>query len=114
MTCSGTPTRPGSSAAALLRQQETAIRANSDTRRFDLQFHRLVAQCAKNLPLAILMNSMADLAVDNSSMRVTFRGTVVETTALEFRVIEYLARHQGRVFTRNEKGKRVASPTVSC
>jgi GntR family transcriptional repressor for pyruvate dehydrogenase complex len=50
--------------AALLRQQETAIRANGDTRRFDLQFHRLVAQCAKNLPLAILMNSMADLAVE--------------------------------------------------
>jgi len=50
--------------AALLRQQEAAIRANGDTRRFDLQFHRLVAQCAKNLPLAILMNSMADLAVE--------------------------------------------------
>ena len=45
---------------------------------------------------------MADLAVDNSSMRVTFRGNVVETTALEFRVIEFLARHQGRVFTRNQ------------
>jgi|SRR5581483_6892582 len=45
---------------------------------------------------------VADLAVDNSSMRVTYKGHVVETTALEFRVIEYLARHQGRVFTRNE------------
>jgi GntR family transcriptional repressor for pyruvate dehydrogenase complex len=50
--------------AALLRQQESAVRSGSDTRRFDLQFHRLVAQCAKNLPLAVLMNSMADLAVE--------------------------------------------------
>jgi GntR family transcriptional repressor for pyruvate dehydrogenase complex len=50
--------------AALLRQQEAAIRAHSDARRFDLQFHRLIAQCAKNLPLAVLMNSMADLAIE--------------------------------------------------
>jgi DNA-binding FadR family transcriptional regulator len=50
--------------ADLLRQQEAAIADNEDTRRFDLQFHRLVAQCAKNLPLTILMNSMADLELE--------------------------------------------------
>ena len=48
----------------LLDKQEAALSGDGDTRRYDLQFHRLVAQCAKNLPLAILMNSMADLAVE--------------------------------------------------
>ena len=46
--------------------------------------------------------TIADFAIDQSSMKVTVRGAVVDTTALEFRVLEYLARHQGRVITRNE------------
>jgi GntR family transcriptional repressor for pyruvate dehydrogenase complex len=73
--------------AALLRQQETAIRANSDTRRFDLQFHRLVAQCAKNLPLAILMNSMADLAVEE-----------VRRIDVTRDVDEHILNYHGRIF----------------
>jgi len=30
------------------------------------------------------------------------RGKLVETTATEFRLLEYLARHPGRVFTRDQ------------
>src|SRR5712691_7941932 len=48
--------------ADLVRKQEQAIKGNGNPRQYDLQFHRLVAQCAKNLPLLIVMNSLADLA----------------------------------------------------
>lgn len=48
----------------LLRKQEDALEGGDDPRRYDLQFHRLVAQCAKNLPLTIVMNSVADLTVE--------------------------------------------------
>jgi len=73
--------------ATLLRQQETAIKGGSDTRRFDLQFHRLVAQCAKNLPLAILMNSMADLAVEE-----------VRRIDVTRDVDEHIVNYHGRIF----------------
>jgi len=48
----------------LVRKQQAAINGNGNPRRYDLQFHRLVAQCAKNLPLLIVMNSLADLALE--------------------------------------------------
>jgi DNA-binding response OmpR family regulator len=36
------------------------------------------------------------------AMRVSVAGTAVPTTVLEFRLLEYLARNQGRVFTRDQ------------
>jgi len=42
-----------------------------------------------------------DLVIDSSAMKLSVRGSEVPTTTLEFRLIEYLARHQGRVFTRD-------------
>lgn len=46
----------------LIHQQQAALKARQGPRRLALEFHRLVAQCARNLPLEIVMNSMADLA----------------------------------------------------
>ncbi len=43
----------------------------------------------------------ADLVIDSSAMKVSVRGTEIPTTSLEFRLIEYLARHRGQVFTRD-------------
>lgn len=43
-----------------------------------------------------------DLVIDTSSMTLTVRGEPVTTTATEFRLIEYFARHAGRVFTREQ------------
>ena len=43
----------------------------------------------------------ADLVIDSLAMKVSVRGSEVETTSLEFRLIEYLARHRGQVFTRD-------------
>jgi DNA-binding FadR family transcriptional regulator len=45
----------------LIHKQELALKGAEDPRRYELQFHRLLAQCAKNLPLKIVMNSVADL-----------------------------------------------------
>jgi len=42
-----------------------------------------------------------DLAIDRSSMTVQVRGRTVTTTVREFRLIEYLASHPGRVLTRD-------------
>ncbi len=43
----------------------------------------------------------AELAIDSWAMRLSVRGREVPTTSLEFRLIEYLARHRGQVFTRD-------------
>ncbi|HEV2697836.1 MAG TPA: response regulator transcription factor [Terriglobales bacterium] len=41
-----------------------------------------------------------DLIIDTAAMRLTVRDEPVVTTATEFRLIEFLASHPGRVFTR--------------
>ncbi|HEX8818223.1 MAG TPA: response regulator transcription factor [Terriglobales bacterium] len=42
-----------------------------------------------------------ELVIDSSAMKLSVRGSDVSTTSLEFRLIEYLARHRGQVFTRD-------------
>jgi DNA-binding response OmpR family regulator len=43
----------------------------------------------------------ADLVIDSWAMKVMVGGEPMPITSLEFRVIEYLARHRGQVFTRD-------------
>ena len=43
-----------------------------------------------------------DIEIDSGAMTVAVRGTSIETTATEFRLLEYLARHSGKVFTRDQ------------
>ncbi len=43
-----------------------------------------------------------DLEIDIASMTVCLEGKAVPTTVREFRLLEYLARHRGRVFTRDQ------------
>ena len=45
---------------------------------------------------------LGDLEIDVASMTVRVEGRAVLTTVREFRLLEYLARHQGRVFTRDQ------------
>jgi DNA-binding FadR family transcriptional regulator len=47
-----------------VRQQETALQRRGDYGPFDLQFHRSVAECARNLPLKVLMDALSDLTVE--------------------------------------------------
>jgi two-component system phosphate regulon response regulator PhoB len=43
----------------------------------------------------------ADIMIDSWAMKLLVRGAEIPTTALEFRLLEYLARHRGQVFTRD-------------
>ena len=45
---------------------------------------------------------VGDLEIDASSMTVRVEGRTVLTTVREFRLLEYLAAHRGRVFTRDQ------------
>ncbi len=45
---------------------------------------------------------LGDLEIDIASMTVRVGGKAVPTTVREFRLLEYLARHRGRVFTRDQ------------
>jgi GntR family transcriptional regulator, transcriptional repressor for pyruvate dehydrogenase complex len=47
----------------VLEQKESAMRRGG-YRRCDMGFHRAVAECAGNLPLKLLMHSLADLTVE--------------------------------------------------
>jgi DNA-binding response OmpR family regulator len=45
---------------------------------------------------------LGDLEIDIASMTVRVQGKTILTTVREFRLLEYLARHRGRVFTRDQ------------
>lgn len=42
-----------------------------------------------------------DIEIDASAMQLKIRGELMATTATEFRLLDYLARHPGRVFSRD-------------
>jgi DNA-binding response OmpR family regulator len=53
-------------------------------------------------PLAPAIVKAGDIEIDSGAMTLTVRGQLTQTTATEFRLLEYLARHPGRVFTRDQ------------
>ncbi len=53
-------------------------------------------------PLAPSVVKAGDLEIDSGGMTLMVRGVLTQTTATEFRLLEYLARHPGRVFTRDQ------------
>jgi DNA-binding response OmpR family regulator len=53
-------------------------------------------------PLTPAIVKAGDLEIDSGGMTLTVRGQLTQTTATEFRLLEYLARHPGRVFTRDQ------------
>ncbi len=53
-------------------------------------------------PLAPAVVKTGDLEIDSGAMSLVVRGKTVITTATEFRLLDYLARHPGRVFTRDQ------------
>ncbi len=52
-------------------------------------------------PAPIAVAKPAEIVIDAAAMRLSVRGNEVTTTTLEFRLIDYLARHRGQVFTRD-------------
>jgi len=53
-------------------------------------------------PLAPAVISLGEIEIDSGAMILKVRGKQVATTATEFRLLEYMARHPGRVFTRDQ------------
>jgi DNA-binding response OmpR family regulator len=53
-------------------------------------------------PLSESPVKVGDIEIDPGAMTLTVRGAVVTTTATEFRLLDYFARHLGRVFTRDQ------------
>jgi DNA-binding response OmpR family regulator len=53
-------------------------------------------------PLAPTVVKAGDIEIDAGAMSLMVRGKTVTTTATEFRLLDYLARHAGRVFTRDQ------------
>ncbi len=45
--------------------------------------------------------SFEEVVIDSNAMQLKVRGEIVTTTATEFRLLDYLARHPGRVFSRD-------------
>ena len=56
---------------------------------------------ARNSAPATILK-VGDLEIDASSLTVRVEGRTVLTTVREFRLLEYLAAHRGRVFTRDQ------------
>jgi two-component system phosphate regulon response regulator PhoB len=69
--------------------RELAARVRAVLRRFE---HPLAAEAVR----------AGDLEIDSSAMSLVVRGKAVSTTATEFRLLDYLVRHPGRVFTRDQ------------
>jgi DNA-binding response OmpR family regulator len=53
-------------------------------------------------PLTPANVKFGDIEIDTGAMLLNVRGKHVPTTATEFRLLEYMARHVGRVFTRDQ------------
>lgn len=53
-------------------------------------------------PLPPSVVHAGDVEIDSGAMTLTVRGKQVPTTATEFRLLDYFARHPGRVFTRDQ------------
>src|SRR5215469_6322202 len=45
---------------------------------------------------------VGEIEIDPSAMTLIVRGSTITTTATEFRLLDYFARHPGRVFTRDQ------------
>ena len=52
-------------------------------------------------PLPPSPMKVGEIEIDPSAMTLMVRGQMVATTATEFRLLDYLARHPGRVFSRD-------------
>jgi DNA-binding response OmpR family regulator len=53
-------------------------------------------------PLSNTPVRVGEIEIDPGAMTLTVRGHLITATATEFRLLEYFARHLGRVFTRDQ------------
>ena len=70
------------------------------TRELVARIRAVLRRFERPLPPAIV--KAGEIEIDSGGMTLTVRGQLTQTTATEFRLLEYLARHPGRVFTRDQ------------
>ena len=63
---------------------------------------RTVLRGSRHSPPPTEVIRCGNLTIDPSSMTIQVRGETVATTVREFRLLEYLATHRGRVLTRDQ------------
>lgn len=66
-----------------------------------LELVRAVEAMISSVRERTLSSVAADIVIDAAAMKVFVRGRQIPTTPLEFRLIDYMARHQGKVFSRD-------------
>ncbi|MBA2260564.1 MAG: FadR family transcriptional regulator [Acidobacteria bacterium] len=77
----------------VLERQEAALSRNGDFRPHSLLFHRAVAECAGNLPLRTLMNSLSDLILEIVSVIDTPRPVKEGICRFHRAIFEAIERH---------------------
>ncbi len=77
----------------VMRKQTAALNRTGDFRPYDLQFHRTLAECAKNLPLQLMVNSVADLTVEVIADLKLARPVQKKVCEFHRRIAEAIRRH---------------------
>lgn len=77
----------------VLERQEAALARNGHFRPHSLLFHRAVAECARNLPLMTLMNSLSDLILEIVSVIDTPRPVKEGICRFHRAIFEAIERH---------------------
>jgi GntR family transcriptional repressor for pyruvate dehydrogenase complex len=75
----------------ILEQKVSAMRGGP--RRCDMRFHRAIAECAGNLPLKLLMHSLADLAVKVLARVEMSTGVQHQVCGAHREILDAIARH---------------------
>ena len=77
----------------VLERQEAALARSGHFRPHSLLFHRAVAECARNLPLMTLMNSLSDLILEIVSVIDTPRPVKEGICRFHRAIFEAIERH---------------------
>jgi len=84
------------SCAALEAGADNVLASPFTDRELLARVQAALRQCAH-----LSSSTLADIVIDHSAMKLSVRGDDVVTTSLEFRLMNYLARHRGQVLTRD-------------
>jgi DNA-binding response OmpR family regulator len=91
-----TETGEGQDCAALEAGADNCLVSPFSRRELMARVQAAMRRVVRSLPVG-----PADIVIDHRAMKLSVRGSDVATTILEFRLVDYLARHRGHTFTRD-------------